>query len=76
MDAGGIQKRMNEIQNNASNDPSFQNALGKLFSGKAGYKPVIETKQIIVKCKNCGKIMDDSQKFCDECGAKVERPVK
>jgi rRNA maturation endonuclease Nob1 len=72
MDANSIQHRMNEIQKEAS----FSNALGKLLSGRPGYKPVIETKQIIVKCKNCGKIMDDSQKFCDECGARVERPHK
>ncbi len=76
MDANSLQKRMSDIQNNATNDPSFQNALGKLFSGRPGYKPVIETKQVIIKCKHCGKIMDDSQKFCDECGARVERPQK
>jgi hypothetical protein len=72
MDANSLQHRMNEIQK----DASFSSALGKLLSGRPGYKPVIETKQIIVKCKNCGKIMDDSQKFCDECGARVERPHK
>jgi rRNA maturation endonuclease Nob1 len=71
MDAGGIQKRMNDIQSNAMNDPAFQNALGKLFSGKSGYKPVIETRQVIIKCKGCNKVLDDSQKFCDECGTKV-----
>jgi rRNA maturation endonuclease Nob1 len=76
MDAGGIQKRMSEIQNNAMNDPSFQNALGKLFSGKSGYKPVIETRQVIIRCKGCGKIVDECQKFCDECGTKVEHPHK
>lgn len=72
MDANSLQHRMQEIQK----DASFSNALGKLLSGRPGYKPVIETKQIIAKCKQCGKIMDDSQKFCDECGAKVERPTK
>jgi len=76
MDANSLQKRMNDIQSNSMNDPSFQNALGKLFSGKAGYKPVIETRQIIIQCKNCGKIMEDGQKFCDECGTKVELPPK
>ena len=69
MDAGGIQKRMNEIQS----DASFASAFGKLISGRPGYKPVIESKQIIVRCNKCGKIMDDCQKFCDECGARVER---
>lgn len=72
MDANNIQHRMNEIQA----DASFAGALGKLLSGRPGYKPVIESKQIIVRCKNCNKIMDDSQKFCDECGARVERPHK
>ena len=76
MDAGGIQKRMNEIQSNAMNDPGFQNALGKLFSGKSGYKPVIETRQVIIRCTSCGKVMEDGQKFCDECGARVQAPQK
>lgn len=72
MDPNSLQKRMNEIQA----DASFAGALGKLLSGRPGYKPVIESKQVIIRCKTCGKIMDDSQKFCDECGAKVERPHK
>jgi rRNA maturation endonuclease Nob1 len=76
MDANSLQKRMTEIQTNSSGDSSFQEALGKLFSGRSGYKPVIETKQVVIKCKNCGKIMGDEQKFCDECGTKVEHPQK
>jgi len=76
MDANSIQKRMSEIQSNAVNDSSFQDALGKLFSGRAGYKPVIETRQVIIKCKNCGKVLEDTQKFCHECGTKVELPHK
>ena len=72
MDANSLQKRMNEIQS----DASFASALGKLMSGRPGYKPVIETKQIIIKCRNCGKIMEDNQKFCDECGTRVEHPQK
>ncbi|MCK9596124.1 zinc ribbon domain-containing protein [Candidatus Pacearchaeota archaeon] len=72
MDANSLQKRMNEIQS----DASFASALGKLMSGRPGYKPVIETKQVIIKCKNCGRIMEDGQKFCHECGTKVELPQK
>jgi rRNA maturation endonuclease Nob1 len=71
MDAGGVQKRMNEIQANSMNDAAFQNALGKLFSGKSGYRPVIETRQVIIRCNSCGKVLEDTQKFCDECGTKV-----
>ncbi len=69
MDAGSIQKRMNELQN----DAGFQAALGKLVSGKSNYKPVIETRHVAVKCRHCGKILEDTQKFCDECGARVEK---
>ena len=76
MDANSLQKRMSEIQSNATNDPNFQNALGKLFSGRQGYKPVIETKQVIIRCKSCGKVLEDTQKFCDECGTRVEIPQK
>ena len=71
MDAGGVQKRMNDIQANSMNDPAFQNALGKLFSGKSGYRPVIETRQVIIRCTGCGNVLEDTQKFCDECGTKV-----
>ena len=76
MDANSLQKRMSDIQSNATNDSAFQSALGKLFSGRPGYKPVIETKQVVIRCKTCGKVMDDNQKFCDECGTKVEHPPK
>ena len=69
MDATFLQKRMNELQN----DASFQDALGKLVSGKAGYKPVIEKKQVVIKCKNCGQVLEENQKFCHECGTKVEK---
>jgi len=73
MDASFVQKRMNEIQANSANDSAFQEALGKLFSGKAGYKPVIETKQVVIRCKYCSTILSEDEKFCHECGAKVER---
>ncbi len=73
MDANFMQKRMNEIQSNMTNDAAFQNALGKLFSGKSGYKPVIETKQVILRCKSCSTVLDESEKFCHECGTKVEK---
>lgn len=69
MDANFMQKRMSEIQN----EDSFADALGKLVSGRAGYKPVIEKKPIVVKCTNCSTVLDECQKFCHECGTKVEK---
>jgi uncharacterized paraquat-inducible protein A len=69
MDANFVQKRMDEIQK----EGSFIEAFGALISGKKGYKPVIETKQKIIKCKNCNTILDENEKFCHECGTKVEK---
>ncbi len=72
MDPNSLQKRMSEIQQ----DASFANAFGKLISGRPGYNPVIEKRQVIIKCKICGKILEDGQKFCHECGTKAEHPHK
>ena len=72
MDANFVQKRMQEIQN----DESFLSAFSKIVSGKAGYKAVIEKKEIIIRCTSCQTILDASQKFCHECGAKVEKTGK
>jgi protein-arginine kinase activator protein McsA len=68
-DANNIQLRMQEIQSNAS----FSDALGKLLSGRAGYKPVIEKKKEVLMCKKCmTPFLIQKQKFCHECGAKNE----
>jgi hypothetical protein len=61
MEANYIQKRMEEIQKSGE----FANAMGKLLSGKPGYKAVVEKKRI-----------EDSVKFCPGCGSKVEMPKK
>jgi predicted amidophosphoribosyltransferase len=71
MDPNSIQQRMNQIQQ----DESFSGVLGKLLSGKSGYKPVIEKKYIQPICPNCQYKLDDTFKFCPECGTKVEKPV-
>ncbi len=52
----------------------FIDAFSKIVSGgKAGYRAVIEKKQVVIKCKNCEIILDENQKFCHECGTKVEK---
>mgnify|MGYP001616563547 CR=1 FL=1 len=69
MDPNNMQMRMQEIQQ----DESFANVLGKLLSGREGYKPVIEKKQEILMCKICmTPLLIQKQKFCHECGVKME----
>lgn len=55
-------------------NPDIEAAFSKLVSGgKAGYKTVIERKKEPLKCKNCGNILGGEEKFCPECGMKVEK---
>lgn len=63
------QKAQEEMQK----DQSFIDAFSKIVSGKPGYKASIEYKQKIIKCKNCNTILDENEKFCHECGTKVEK---
>ena len=66
------QKMQDELQKN----DAIAAAFGKLVSGKAGYKAVIEKKPMVLRCKHCASVVDINQKFCHECGSKVEKPMK
>lgn len=46
--------------------------IGKLVSGKSGYKAVIERKKEVLKCSQCGKILEGNERFCPECGNKIK----
>lgn len=63
------QKEQEDMQKNQS----FIDAFSKIVSGRPGYKASIEYKHIIIKCKNCRTVLDDNEKFCHECGTKVEK---
>lgn len=64
------QKVQEDLQ---KDDTAIADAFGKLISGKSGYKAIIEKKPMVIKCKNCNCILDINQKFCHECGTKVEK---
>ena len=63
------QRMQEEMQNN----DAVLDAFSKIVSGKAGYRTVIEKKVVIIRCPSCQTVLDASQKFCHECGAKVEK---
>ena len=53
-------------------DPKMADIMGKLLSGKSGYKAVIEKRKEEIKCPGCGKILEGVEKFCPECGHKIK----
>ena len=69
MDANFIQGRMDELQKS----DAIADVFGKLISGRAGYRPVIEKKEVIIVCPGCQTKLDPRQKFCHECGLKNEQ---
>jgi rRNA maturation endonuclease Nob1 len=62
-----------KIQEDLQKSDAILEAFSKIVSGKAGYRAIIEKKPMIIKCTNCQTILDISQKFCHECGTKVEK---
>ena len=70
VDAGSLQRKMNVIQNS----DSISDLFGQLVSGKKGYKAVIEKAKAIPKCDKCLTVLEGSEKFCPECGNRVNVP--
>ena len=54
-------------------DDKIKDIFGKLISGKAGYTTVIDKNVPIPECSNCNKKLHREEKFCPECGTKVEK---
>lgn len=52
------------------NDPKTMEIFGKLISGKSNYRVIEERPQ--PKCPGCKKFLDGTERFCPECGAKIE----
>jgi len=58
------------------NDPKVIEIFGRLISGKQGYIPIIEKRQEPLVCSNCNHQLIGDEKFCPECGTKVEKKEK
>jgi len=56
-------------------DEKTHEAFSLLVSGKKGYKAVIERKKDIPKCSGCSIILSGEEKFCPECGTRIEQKV-
>ncbi|MFH1823450.1 MAG: zinc-ribbon domain-containing protein [archaeon] len=68
--SGGSCRDLRKFQDN----PDIHDAFSKLVSGKAGYKTIIERRKDIPLCPSCRKILEGEEKFCPECGTKIEKP--
>ena len=58
------------------NDDKVAEAFSKLISGRSGYKTIIERKHEPLYCKSCNHQLTGEEKFCPQCGAKVEKKSK
>ena len=56
------------------NNSIVMDTLGEVLSGKKGYKVAQET--VIKPCRNCKKPVKSTEKFCPECGTKVQEEIK
>lgn len=54
-------------------DPKTLEIFGKIISGRSGYIPVQEKRVEILLCRNCRLQLSGEEKFCPECGTKVEK---
>lgn len=61
-------KKQNELQNS---DDTMAELMGKILSGRSGYKTVIEKSKPIPRCEGCGLVLAGNEKFCPECGKKI-----
>ncbi len=57
-------------------DEKVAEMFGRLLSGRAGYKTVIEKRKEQLRCKKCNYLFLGEEKFCPECGTKVEKEEK
>ena len=58
---------LRKFQEDGESHEEVKEIFGKLLSGRAGYKTIIEKRKDIKKC-DCGKVLDGDEKFCPECG--------
>jgi len=67
-EASGFDLR--KFQYDGDEEEKIKEIFGKMISGRAGYKTVLDKNKPVKKCE-CGKVVEDC-KFCSECGKKVD----
>ncbi|MEM4230463.1 MAG: hypothetical protein QXF25_01120 [Candidatus Pacearchaeota archaeon] len=67
-----LQKKVLSLQNS----DEINSIFARMISGKEDYKTIIEMKKEPLKCKKCNNLLYGDEKFCPECGTKVEKEAK
>ena len=65
VEASSMQKKMSEMQRNQD---AVASLFGRLVSGRAGYKAVVEVSKPPLRCSKCSIVLEGVEKFCSECG--------
>lgn len=63
---------LRKYQNEEGEKDKIKSVMGKILSGREGYESIIETKKEEVRCKGCNWLLEGGEKFCPECGNKVD----
>lgn len=66
----GFDLRKYQIEGDEHN--KIRSIMGKILSGKDGYEAIIEKRKEIKKCLNCEWHLEGGEKFCPECGIKIQ----
>ena len=61
-----------DLREQFTDDKTFS-SFSKLLSGKDSYKTVKEKKQEPILCSECKFQLKGKEKFCPECGLRVEQ---
>ncbi|MAH48001.1 hypothetical protein CMI37_19420 [Candidatus Pacearchaeota archaeon] len=61
---------LRKFQEDGEEKEKVKNIVGKIVSGRAGYR-VVEDKKAkkIERCAECNWVLKGGEKFCPECGA-------
>jgi len=66
---------LRKYQKEGEEKDKIKDILGKILSGRSGYSTVIDDAKPTPKC-DCGFGLEGGEKFCPECGKKLECGVK
>ena len=62
---------LRKFQKDGEEKDKMKDIFGKILSGRSGYETVIDETRPQPKCE-CGFVLEGNEKFCPECGKKIE----